>query len=173
LTTIQDAIDRRIPGDALFRCPAASLHLSVFQLVWARSEEARGEGRAWAACCGQVLADLGAVAASAQEFLLRSPSIHIEKSAVIIKFARTHALERIRDQISAVARQAELSWNRPKIQHVSLFRYSRSIVLDQVIDACGRLQSPDLTWRVCGLRLVRENVYPSLDVTVIEDYEFA
>ena len=83
MTTIRDAISRRIPEDAFFRCPAASLHLSVFQLVWARSEDARAGDRAWAMCCDQVVTTLGALTASTQGFLLRSPSIHAEESAVI------------------------------------------------------------------------------------------
>ena len=123
LSTIQDTLERRIPGNVLFRCPLHSLHLSVFQFVWARHGDARAEAL-WTTCCDRVLSHLARIANSTQAFPLRSPSIHAGQSAIIVKFSTSDALEALREQVLAVARETDLSWNRPVIQHVSIFRYT-------------------------------------------------
>lgn len=172
LITIQDAIESRIPEGVLFRSSSASLHLSIFQFVWARSGDTQADASAWITCRERVVSELGNIAGSTLPFALASPSIQAKQAAIIVRFSPSQALEALRDRASVVADEVGLNWNRPTIQHLSLFRYRQPAAVDELTKVCAEIPLPAITWQIRGLKLVRENVYPSLNVSEIQDYEF-
>ena len=99
------------------------------------------------------------------------PSVCAGEKAVILNYASSVDLESYRDQVSRIALQTELDWNRPKIQHVTILRYTRRVHIKDIVVACEKIDLPELTWTIRKIRLIRELIYPSLDVRLLQEYE--
>jgi hypothetical protein len=170
-SAIQDALSLAVPKGVLYRCPPSSLHLSVFQFVWARRiKESAADESVWSDHQNHIVERLNAVACLADAFVLDRPCILAGASAVILRFDPSPMLEALRDDISAITALSRLSINRPTIQHVSIFRYEQEVALHPIQQACDNLQLRDPDWAIDQLDLVREKVYPSLDLDVIRTF---
>jgi len=170
LSAIQDAISVAVSDGVLYRCPPASLHLSVFQFVWSRSNGGLAQEPIWNGCKDRIIEGLETVISSTDALILGRPSIEAGESAVILKFDPSPALEALRDGISSRAGLHHLSTNRPAIQHVSIFRYNQEVPLEAVRGLCGNVAIALTPWAIEELALVRENVYPSLDLELIHSF---
>jgi hypothetical protein len=167
-SAIQDELSLAVPKGVLYRCPPSSLHLSVFQFVWARRiKESAADESVWSDHQNHIVERLNALACLADAFVLDRPCILAGASAVILRFDPSPMLEALRDDISAITALSHLSSNRPTIQHVSIFRYDQEVALNPIQHACNNVHIPHLVWTIDELELVREKVYPSLDLDII------
>jgi CheY-like chemotaxis protein len=170
-SAIQDALSLAIPKGVLYRCPLSSLHLSVFQFVWARRiRESAADESVWSGYQNHIVERLNAVASSTDAFAVGRPRILAGESAVILRFDPSPVLEALRDDISSIAGLGGLSTNRPTIQHVSIFRYDQEVAVNPIQQACNNVHIPHLVWTIDQLELVREKVYPSLELDVIRTF---
>jgi hypothetical protein len=169
-SAIQDAISVAVSKGVLYRCPPGSLHLSVFQFVWARRVGGPAAESVWNSYQNHIIEGLEAVISSTDGFIVGRPSIDARESAVILKFDPSPVLEALRDGISSIAGLYRLSTNRPTIQHVSIFRYHQEVALQGIREACSNVSIADPAWTIEELGLVRENVYPSLDLKLIRTF---
>jgi hypothetical protein len=166
-SAIQDAISLATSEGVLYRCPARSLHLSVFHFVWARRIGESSDEFVWSENQNHITERLNAVASSTDAFMLGRPYIAASESAVILRFYPSPVLEALRDDICSIAGLSCLRTNRPTIQHVSIFRYQQEVSLHAIQEAGRNIPIADPGWTIEELRLVRENVYPSLDLDLI------
>ncbi|WP_460480983.1 hypothetical protein [Comamonas humi] len=173
LSDMQDAIESMAPTGSLYRCPATTLHLSVFQFVWARSPVGAMDRSAWLGRQGQTVKALTRIASSSSSFVLSQERIHAGESAVFLRFDPSPLLEQLRDGIAAFAADDFPACNRPGIQHITLFRYRQQVALSLVEAACQRAPAFCEEWKVDRLELVQENVYPALNVDVIGAFQLA
>jgi hypothetical protein len=173
LSEIQDLIEASSPGDCLYRCPAATLHLSVFHFVWARSTHAARGPAEWEKCKARMLESIAAITSFAQPFAPGRGTVQVGDAAIYLKFDASPALEQLRDSLAGIATPALSCAGRPAIQHVSLFRYRRNVALQAVQEACAGLAPFAGDWEVGALELVQENVYPSIDVTSVGEFFLA
>jgi hypothetical protein len=173
LSEIQDFIEASSPEEGLYRCPAATLHLSVFHLVWARRPHAAGGPAEWEKCRERMSESIAAITSSVQPFALGGGTVQVGDAAIFLKFDASPALERLRDAFAGIAAPALSCTNRPAIQHVSLFRYRRAVAVRAVQEACAGLPPFSGAWEVGALHLVQENVYPSIDRTWLDEFFLA
>jgi hypothetical protein len=166
-SAIQDAISLATSEGVLYRCPASSLHLSVFHFVWARRVGESSDESVWSENQNHIIERLNAMASVTDAFMVGRPYIVASESAVILRFHASPVLEALRDDISSIAGLSCLRTNRPTIQHVSIFRYQQEIPLHAIQEACRNIPIADPGWTIEDLRLVRENVYPSLHSDLI------
>lgn len=167
---LQDAIWPAVSEGVLYRCPPDSLHLSVFQFVWARRVGGSADESVWRSYQNHIVERLMALISSTDAFAVGRPSIAAGESAVILKFDPSPVLEALRDGISSIAGLSRLSIHRPTIQHVSIFRYYQEVPLHVIREACSNIPIADPVWPIEELRLVREKVYPSLDLDLIREF---
>ncbi|WP_411882031.1 hypothetical protein [Polaromonas sp. YR568] len=170
LSEIQDLIEASSPEEGLYRCPAATLHLSVFHFVWARSPHAARGPAEWDKCKARVLESIAAVTSSAPPFAPGRGAVHAGDAAIYLKFDASPALERLRDSLGGIATPLLSCASRPAIQHISLFRYRRSVAMRAVDAACAGLAPFSGDWEVGALQLVQENVYPAIDLRLIGEF---
>lgn len=172
-SAIQDLVEASSPEDCLYRCPPATLHLSVFQFVWARRRNAAGARAEWLDCQTRMLESIAAVTSPMLPFILSQGRIQVGSSAIFLRFETSPALELLRDGLAGIATSALSCSNRPAIQHVSLFRYRRTVAMRMVQEACTKVSSLCDGWEVGALQLLQENTYPSIDVSLIDDFLLA
>ncbi|MGE8317937.1 MAG: hypothetical protein ACN6O3_04270 [Comamonas sp.] len=153
LSDMQDAIESAAPADSLYRCPATTLHLSVFQFVWARSPVGAMDRSAWLGRQGQAVEALARIASSSPSFVLSQERIHAGESAVFLRFDPSPLLEQLRDGIAAFAADDFPACNRPDIQHITLFRYRQRVALSEAEAACQRAPAFCDGWKIDRLEL--------------------
>ena len=167
LSEIQDLIEAAAPQDCLYRCPAATLHLSVFHFVWTRRPQGAGGQAEWEKGKAGILAAIAAMTSSMRPFTLGRGTVQVGDAAIFLKFDASPAIERLRDALAGIATPSCAS--RPAIQHVSLFRYRRNVPVQTVQEACAGLP-PFGDWEVDALQLAHEKVYPSMDFSLIDEF---
>ena len=170
LSDIQALILRYLPQESLFRCPAFSLHMSIFQFVHSRKAKSNHDIQVWETLSKNLISDLESITDKTKVCSLNRPSIHVSESAIFLQFSESMEIEILRNRLTAIARNTELNWNRPDIQHVSIFRYLKPIQLDEVRTAIDSIKLPRIEWNIYELQLVREKIYPSLEFTKIQNY---
>lgn len=170
LSEIQDLIEASSPEDCLYRCPATTLHLSVFHFVWARSPHAARGPAEWEKCKARMLESTAAITSSAQPFAQGRGTVQVGDAAIYLKFDASPALEQLRDSLAGIATPLLSCAGRPAIQHISLFRYRRSVAMQAVQEACAGLPLFSVDWEVGALQLVQEKVYPAIDLRLIGEF---
>jgi hypothetical protein len=131
---LQDAVEAALPGDIAYRTPAESLHMSIFQFVWVRDTNPKGSAD-WQVCQGKVISALDAIASNPWGISLTAPRLELRPAAIILIFPPSSGLEALRDRIER-SPLSGLNSRRPGLQHVSLFRYSTEMPLEQLRNAC-------------------------------------
>lgn len=53
---------------------------------------------------------------------------------------------------------------------MSIFRYASPVQLDKIKAQINAIEIPCMNWELSVLQLKQENVYPSLETTVIKKY---
>ncbi len=169
MSSLQDSLAPILSPEAAHRTPPEALHLSVFQFVWAR--ETKDQRPAWQTCQDDVLRQLGSAVSSTAPALLQLARLEVRRAAIIVAFSPSPELEALRQKISDMPAIASLAGRRPRLQHVSLFRYSRPMLFEELKAACRNIELDLPPWRVLRVEVVRETVYPSLAFEVLRSFE--
>lgn len=168
---VQDLIVGCVPADSLYKCPAHSLHMSVFQFVHSRKGDSSYQIAIWDKYSKAIDMHLKALVSKSEACVLKSGTVYVIESAVIIQFATSHVIEALRDQLEAMVYNFELSWNRPTIQHATIYRYVKPFQLSQLANRINEIEWPNLQWRIDGLNLVQEEIYPALEKKIVQCYK--
>jgi hypothetical protein len=169
MSILQDSLATAVSPEAVHRTPAESLHLSVFQFAWARQKE--DQQSAWAMCRNNVQRQLESAVSLIAPVFLNAARLEVRPAAIIVVFSPSPELEALRNRISAMPSIAGLASRRPHLQHVSLFRYSKEVPLEEFRAACNDIEVDLPPWRLSRLDLVRETVYPSLAFDSLQSFE--
>lgn len=152
-------------------CPRGSLHVSIYALVPARSPIA-GKEDYWAGVSAKALSDLDRLCRDKRSVALHFDEIRLTPTAII---AVARAVPDLIDDIRTHFSQwpAQPGWIRPSydIAHVTLARFSVAAQIPDALvrDISARPMSLEAT--VSQIQLVRERVYPSLEVDVISSLD--
>jgi len=165
---IQEIIIGLVPPGTLFRCPVSTLHMSVFQFVHARKATPNCDSDEWKNISKEILLYLDSTKKITNVCTFKTPTIEVSESAIFLLFADSIEIDALRDRLECRARETRLSWNRPGIQHVSIFRYASPVQLDKIQSQINAIEIPCIEWKLSVLQLEQENVYPSLEITVIK-----
>ena len=158
---LQDSVAAVLPTCAVFRAPEDSLHMSIFQLVWARGNGVNGD-TAWWVQQSDVLSELETLASQPWDIVLTAPRLEVRSAAIILVFPPSSEIEALRHGLEDMPALAGLDSHRPRLQHVSLFRFTAEMPLDDVQSTCCDIEFDLPPWRIIDVDLVRETVYPSL-----------
>ena len=169
LCAIQDLVADTLP-DTVYRCPGYSLHLSVFQFVYSRKSKPSHQMPIWNKLCENAGIQLQSITNESQACFLESLDMQVSDSAVIVQFAPSRDIELLRDRLEPIVRQSKLAWNRPAIQHVTLYRYTQPFRLSPIAGILSAIDLPNVTWKIDSLDLVQESCYPSLQNKLIQSY---
>lgn len=161
IAEVQDRIQSAVPEGTVFRSPADSLHLSVFQFVWARGSKSNQEA-IWRQLQNDVVGSLDSAVSEIESISLISPILSVTPAAIILIFQSSPAVERLRESITGFAEISRLEYRQPQIQHVTLFRFETEASLVELVEVCENMEVSVPAWNVKGLELVEETVYPSL-----------
>ena len=165
----QDLV-KPVSNDILFRCPPASLHMTVLTLLPARPETSGEADAAWNES-GCLWADKIAKVCSAQSpFDVQFETIEVSSRAIFLKGQLKSVLERLRNAIVEEIAPFGSPLIVPNIAHISLFRFLRTRPNIQV-------QIPVMppgdgtTARVETIVLTKETRYPSLERDLLASFE--
>jgi hypothetical protein len=151
-------------------CPSASLHLSIFALVPVRSPVA-GKETYWANVSSQAAGDLERICRDRRSMALRFDELRVTRTAVI---AATQAVPDLMTEIrSHFARwPAHPNWTMPvyDIAHVTLARFAATAEISGTLADEISARPLSLAGDVSRIQLVREKVYPSLEVDVLKEF---
>ncbi|GEM_PF-6104589 len=167
---IQEIIIGLMPPDTLLRCPISTLHMSVFQFVHARKSSPTHDSDEWKSVSEEVLLQLDSATKFINTCTLKTPTIEVSESAIFFLFEALSGIDTLRDRLESIASETRLSWNKPGIQHMSIFRYASPVQLDKIKAQINAIEIPCMNWELSVLQLKQENVYPSLETTVIKKY---
>jgi hypothetical protein len=152
-------------------CPRGSLHISIYALVSVRSPTA-GKQDYWASVAKKALADLERLCRDRPSIALHVTEIRLTPTAII---AVARAVPDLVDDIRAYFSKwpAQPGWIRPNhdIAHVTLARFSAAGLISAALvrDISARPMSLETT--VSRIQLVRERVYPCLEIDVISSLD--
>lgn len=162
LVALQDRIEALAPAGAFHRVPAPTLHLSIFQLVWARTTQVAIGPRQWQELETETFAALQALASKHDPLVLHQGQVLVGEKAIYLQFSPSAAMDRLRDEIEHHARDGFPGRHRPQIQHITLFRYQQAIPLEPLAQSCAPLPPWQQAWLIDQMELGQETAYPLL-----------
>lgn len=173
MSLLQRAIEATVAPQVTHRTPIGSLHISIFQFAWARETDDARKQSAWRTCQDDVIRELERAVSPTAPILLKAAKLEVRPAAIIVVFSPSPELEALRNRISGMPSISSLRSRRPGLQHVSLFRYSTEMALDELRVACQNVPLNLPPWHVANAELVQETVYPSLGFESLRSFEFA
>lgn len=145
--------------------PAGALHMSIATLIPARAEAA-DKSALWLRIWGEIRSEFDAQIRQAEPFSLVFRRIDLMPDAIIIPTPEQPAIIRaVRARAAAMLERLGRPVPRYDRTHITLARYAASDRTEQ--DAIASIERDDLSLCVgfSRTRLVREDRYPSLDLT--------
>lgn len=167
---LQSAVEAVVPSGAVHRAPEDSLHMSIFQLVWARGNSSNSEA-AWQVRQSEIVSELQAMASGPWNIVLAAPRLEVRTAAIILVFPPSSGIEALRHRLEAVPALAGLDSHRPSLQHVSLFRFTKQVPLNSLQSTCRDIEVDVPPWHMIEVDLVREMVYPSLVLEPLRTFQ--
>lgn len=170
LAEVQDSILRL--ESALLRVPEHALHISVAWLLpvheqfpVAKEVMWKDRGASWWEKTCQILAEFG-------PFTLRYTSIVATDAAIIALAEPTDVLRTVRKEIAAAL---ALPWDlfRGDLTHTTMFRYGQPLVQPARLLAKLARTALSIELPVDQVYLVREDIFPSLEVEVLSRFRLA
>jgi len=168
---IQEQVLRAVALD-LFRIPLESLHVSVFPLLWARGTYSRDPRELWDALSREWLQGVARACDGISPFELRFSALVATDLAVILVADEPAELRSVRDALQASGSSLGIRVSRPRIVHMTLFRYRAVVSLREVTRSLQPISFEPVRWTVEGVSVRRENVYPSLAWTELVTISF-
>ena len=133
LVALQDRIEALAPEGTFHRVPAPTLHLSIYQPVWARTHHAAIVPQEWAGLEAETLMALQTLASQYEPFVLHQGEVQVGEKAIYLQFSPSAAMDRLRDEIEHYACDRFAGRHRPQIQHITLFRYHQAVPLQVLV----------------------------------------
>ena len=170
LSRFQDQLETGF-AEAMFRIPVASLHLTILPLIDVVEDPPlpRPAGDLWRTHEKAWIHAIDLACATVLGFPLRPIELRYTSHAVILLAHSPNPIEDLRQQLAENCGLPHRRVRVPTITHVTLFRYLRPGL---GVERHRTDALPDGIF-VNEVRLVRENVYPSLDVTVIRNWQLS
>ncbi len=162
LVALQDRIEALAPEGTFHRVPAPTLHLSIYQPVWARTHHAAIVPQEWAGLEAETLTALQTLASQYEPFVLHQGEVQVGEKAIYLQFSPSAAMDRLRDEIEHYACDRFAGRHRPQIQHITLFRYQQAVPLQPLAQGCAQLSPWRQAWSIDQLELGQETAYPLL-----------
>ncbi|MDF0661578.1 MULTISPECIES: 2'-5' RNA ligase family protein [unclassified Rhizobium] len=163
LCALQDHIERECNGP-LLRVPATSLHMTVVTLINAgaqfsmpNDEVWKLNGERWKETVERLVNETPPICLSFQE-------VQASEAAIFVKADEPPELQRLRSAISDAVWFEDWRPKPPRIAHVTLFRFSAEEWLSAPDVDDGLLP---IVGKVKALQLVKEKMYPSVQVDVL------
>ncbi|MBY3053890.1 2'-5' RNA ligase family protein [Rhizobium laguerreae] len=163
LCALQDHIEAECNGP-LLRVPATSLHMTVVTLINAgaqfsmpNDEVWKLNGERWKETVERLVKETPPIDLSFQE-------VQTSEAAIVIEAPEPPELQRLRSAVSDAVWFEEWRPRPPRIAHFTLFRFSAEEWLPE-LNVEARLLP--IAIKVKALQLVKEKIYPSVDVDVL------
>ncbi|HEY3950680.1 hypothetical protein [Phenylobacterium sp.] len=150
----------------LHRTPAGAMHISVFSIVPVRWPDA-GKDDLWTGLKAGVLEAI-ASADPAEGLAIRFEETRVTETAVILSTPEQPApIRRLRDSLNALVVAAGLPAQAFDRTHLTLARPARDRLLDAASVAELERTRAKVEVRLHAMKLIRERVYPSLEIEVL------
>ncbi|TBF40444.1 2'-5' RNA ligase family protein [Rhizobium leguminosarum] len=163
LCALQDRIERECDGP-LLRVPATSLHVTVVTMINAvpqfsmpNEEIWKLNGERWKETVERLVNETPPIDLSFQE-------VQASEAAIFVKAPEPPELQRLRSAISDAVWFDDWRPKPPRIAHITLFRFSAEEQLPALPGDAGLLP---IEGTVNALQLVKEKIYPSVEVDVL------
>ncbi|MBY3246087.1 2'-5' RNA ligase family protein [Rhizobium laguerreae] len=163
LCALQDHIERECNGP-LLRVPATSLHMTVVTLINAgaqfsipNDEVWKLNGQRWKETVERLVKQTPLIDLNFQE-------VRASEAAIFIEAPEPPELQQLRSAISDAIWFDNWSPKPPRIAHFTLFRFSAEEWLPELNVGAGLLP---IAIKVKALQLLKEKIYPSVDVDVL------
>jgi hypothetical protein len=164
LAEVQDRVWRRC-GNVMRPTPPDTMHVSVFPIIPVRWES-NGKEAIWKRLEPLVRQELAVEAANAVS--IRFLELKITPSALILSTPRQPGpIYRLRDRLNALAASADLPTKAFDRTHITLARPDRDETMEPAAVARVEATPAVVDVHVQAFRLIKETVYPSLEVTVL------
>ncbi len=153
--------------------PPHALHLSIYAPVPVRWPDS-GKGDYWQEIAARTRADLEDLCTSQRSFTLHFDTLRVSPSAIIaVASGVPELVAAIRERFSQAP--GHPCWPRPMydIAHTTLARFSADGVLPEPIIHQLSTKPISVMASVIRIQLVRETVYPSLQVDTLTSYDLA
>ena len=164
LADVQDRVSR-LCGGVMRLTPPHTMHVSVFPIIPVRwvSNEKEAISERLEPLMRQELAVEAANAVS-----IRFLEIRVASSALILSTPhQTGPIHRLRDRLNALAASADLPRQAFDRTHLTLARPDRDGTMDLATVAEVEATPAVVDVQVRAIRLIRETVYPSLEIDVL------
>lgn len=165
LAYLQNAIAIRHPT-GLHLTPPPTMHISVFSLVPVRWPD-QGKTALWAKLKASALEEIASIRLP-ESFSCDFQEVRVKETAIILSTPEQPApIRRLRDRLNELIVGAGLATQTFDRTHVTLARPAEDQRLDasDVADLEQMVAKVDV--RVTAVKLVRELVYPSLEIEVL------
>jgi hypothetical protein len=161
LGEIQDKVLRALNLD-LFRTTTESLHLSVFPLIWARGTYGREPRELWDGLSQKWLQGVARACDGIRPFGIRFSKLVATEAAVVLFAEEPPELHSVRIKLEAWGRSLRIPVYRPRTVHTTLFRYREVASLRHVTRSLQQVDIEPVHWKVVGISVRQEILYPSL-----------
>ncbi|NNU35682.1 hypothetical protein G9X64_04075 [Rhizobium sophorae] len=163
LSALQDGIERECDGP-LLRVPAASLHMTVVTLIDAATQFSmpndevwKLNGERWKEIVERLVKETPPIDLSFQE-------MQASEAAIFVESPEPPELQRLRLAVSDAIWFEDWRPKPPRIAHITLFRFFAEEWLPALPGDAGLLP---IELNVKALQLVKEKIYPSVEVDVL------
>lgn len=163
---------RAASGLEMHFAPAATLHLTVFSVVYVRALYPTAPDLLWRQLEAPVGAALRALSRGMEPFVLGFDRAGLRGDAVILEADPDPRLEAVRDAVEA-AMAGIAPVFRTATTHATIARLAVPAAAAWTRPLDTWLTRATLEWPVRELRLVLERRYPALDETVLECFTLA
>ncbi|WP_425994239.1 hypothetical protein [Caulobacter sp. DWR1-3-2b1] len=164
LADVQDRVRRRC-GGIMRPTPPHTMHVSVFSIIPARWVSNDKEA-IWKRLEPLVRQELSVEAANAVS--IRFLEIRIAPSALILSTPHQPGpIHRLRDRLNALAASVDFPTQTFDRTHLTLARPDRDGTMDPAVVAEVEATPAVVDVQVRAIRLIRETVYPSLEIDVL------
>ena len=161
LSDLQDQILARVKSP-LWKCPPASLHVSITPFLGVRTEYAQPKETLWEENRRRWTQALKESVHGIRNWTLCFRNIRITNTAVIVVAEDGESTNSIRRQL---ALQESQDWN---LVHTTIFRFASNYVMPEIDEITIGAQRVDIEQRVKEIVILKERVYPSIDCEVLE-----
>ncbi|TAV45344.1 hypothetical protein ELI30_27195 (plasmid) [Rhizobium leguminosarum] len=163
LCALQDHIEGECNG-SLLRVPATSLHMTVVTLIDAAAQFSMPNDEVWKLNGERWKETVERLVRQTPPIDLSFQEVQASEAAIFVKAPEPPELQRLRSAVSDAIWFEDWRPKPPRIAHITLFRFSAEEQLPALPGDAGLLP---IEGNVNALQLVKEKIYPSVEVDVL------
>ncbi|UIJ82960.1 2'-5' RNA ligase family protein [Rhizobium leguminosarum] len=163
LCALQDHIEGECNGP-LLRVPATSLHMTVVTLIDAAAQFSMPNDEVWKLNGERWKETVERLVRQTPPIDLSFQEVQASEAAIFVKAPEPPELQRLRSAVSDAISFEDWRPKPPRIAHITLFRFSAEEQLPALPGDAGLLP---IEGNVNALQLVKEKIYPSVEVDVL------